>query len=279
MNEDDKFCRVCIILSGGVGTRIGASTPKQYIEMGGKPILEYTLHSCLAWEDMDSLVIVADKNWHEYVRDTVERTLANKYKANKTKINSVTNETENGIVFLGFAEPGKNRQLSIYNALKMVKDHMSTDAWVMIHDGVRPCLSSELIERCNAAFETKNTTFNNNIEGADWSISGNNTIDGVMPYLEIKDTVYLKDSEGNISGMLDRSSLVAGQTPEFFCYWKYLKANEALSDDEMLAVHGSTEPAVKAGMKIALVPGDEGNFKITTRQDLERFKYESMGFT
>ena len=254
MDFNKKLSRTCIILSGGVGVRLGASTPKQYIEISGKPILEYTLHTCLAWKDIDSLIIVADKNWHEYVKAIVERTLANKYKVNKTKINSVTNETENGIVFLGFAEPGKNRQLSIYNALKMVKDYMSTDARVMIHDGVRPCLSYELIERCSAALE--NST----------------DVDGVMPYLEVKDTVYLKDSEGNISGMLDRGSLAAGQTPEFFEYWKYLKANEDLSEDEMLLIHGSTEPAVKAGMKITLVPGEERNFKITTPEDLERFK-------
>ena len=243
MDFNKMHSRTCIILSGGVGVRLGASTPKQYIEVNRKSILEYTLNAIMTWESMDSLIIVADKAWHEYVRDIVYKVLGSKDSINFQNIS-----------FLGFAEPGKNRQLSIYNALKMVKDYMSTDARVMIHDGVRPCLSSELIERCNATFE-------NSLD-----------VDGVMPYLEVKDTVYLKNSEGNISGMLDRSSLVAGQTPEFFDYWKYLKANEALSDDEMLVVHGSTEPAVKANMKIALVQGDEDNFKITTPQDLERFK-------
>lgn len=242
MNKDIKYYRTCILLSGGVGTRLGASTPKQYIEVNRKSILEYTLNAIMTWESMDSLIIVADKAWHEYVRDIVYKVLGSKDSINFQNTS-----------FLGFAEPGKNRQLSIYNVLKMLKDHMSPDARVMIHDGVRPCLSSELIERCNVAFE-------NSLD-----------VDGVMPYLEVKDTVYLKDSEGNISGMLDRGSLAAGQTPEFFDYWKYLKANEDLSEEEMLLIHGSTEPAVKAGMKIALVPGDEGNFKITTPEDLERF--------
>ena len=243
MNKNGKYYKVCIILSGGVGTRLGASTPKQYIEVNGKSILEYALNAVISWKDMDSLIVVADKNWFEYIRGTVEK---------------IIKKHDNGIRFFGFAEPGKNRQLSIYNALKTLKDHMSKDAQVMIHDGVRPCLSSELIERCNAAFE-------NSMD-----------VDGVMPYLEVKDTVYLKDADGNISGMLDRSSLAAGQTPEFFDYWKYLRANEALSEDEMMAIHGSTEPAVKAGMKITLVPGDEDNFKITTKQDLERFT--SLGY-
>ena len=159
---------------------------------------------------------------------------------------------------MGFAEPGQNRQLSIYNALRALEDYMDKDAIIMIHDGVRPCLSAELIDRCDNAMNHCN------------SAKGCN--DGVMPYLEVKDTVYVKDTDGNISGMLDRGSLAAGQTPEFFDYWKYLKANEDLSEDEMMLIHGSTEPAVKAGMKITMVPGEESNFKITTPEDLERFK-------
>lgn len=247
-----KYRKTCILLSGGVGARLGASTPKQYIEVNGKSILEYTLNTVKAWKNMDSLIIVADKQWWMYIEDIVRRAFLDRIKEPGTH-----RQLSENFEFLGFAEPGKNRQLSIYNALLAIRDYMSPNATVMIHDGVRPCLSSELIDRCDAAMNHCN------------SAKGCN--DGVMPYLEVKDTVYIKDAEGNISGMLDRGSLAAGQTPEFFDYGKYLKANEDLSEEEMLLIHGSTEPAVKAGMKIALVPGDEGNFKITTPEDLERF--------
>lgn len=240
--SSSKYRKTCILLSGGVGARLGASTPKQYIEVNGKPILEYTLNAIKAWKAMDSLIIVADRQWWEYIKVIVDRVYGD----------------ELNVAFLGFAEPGKNRQLSIYNALRAIKAYMSPDGVVMIHDGVRPCLSSELIDRCDSAMNPFN------------SVQGCN--DGVMPYLEVKDTIYVKDADGNISGMLDRGSLAAGQTPEFFDYWKYLKANEDLSEEEMMLIHGSTEPAVKAGMKITLVPGEESNFKITTSEDLERFK-------
>jgi len=239
MNDSlKKYKRTCILLSGGVGARMGASTPKQYIQVNGKPIIKYTLKAVSAWENMDSLIIVADKDWHIYLEKIVL---------------SVLNENGHSVHFMGFAEPGKNRQLSILNAMNVLKDYMSTNAIVMIHDGVRPCLSSALLTRCDTELDK-------------------GSCDGVMPYLEVKDTIYLKDAEGNISGMLDRGSLAAGQTPEFFDFWKYLKANEDLSEDEMMAVHGSTEPTIKAGMKITLVPGDEGNFKITTPEDLEKFQ-------
>lgn len=53
---------------------------------------------------------------------------------------------------------------------------------------------------------------------------------------------------------------------------KYYDANVALLPDRILGINGSTEPAVLAGMDVMLVPGDEGNFKITTAEDLERFR-------
>ncbi len=248
-----KYRKTCILLSGGVGARLGASTPKQYIEVNGKSILEYTLNAVKAWKTMDSLIIVADKQWWKYIEDKVRKVFKKELREP-----SIERQFCKNISFLGFAEPGKNRQFSIYNALKAIKDCMDKDAVVMIHDGVRPCLSSELVDRCD---ETMNSS--SLVQGG---------IDGVMPYLEVKDTVYVKDADGNISGMLDRGSLAAGQTPEFFDYWEYLKANEDLSEEEMMLIHGSTEPAVKAGMKITLVPGEESNFKITTPEDLERFK-------
>lgn len=241
--DAERLCnRLCILLSGGVGTRLGASTPKQYIEVNGKSIIEYTLNAIMSWKNMDSLVIVADKNWREYIRAIVEKVIKKKH--------------GNGINFFGFAEPGKNRQLSILSALKTIEKNMAPDAVVMIHDGVRPCLSSQLLKRCNEALGKS---------------------DGVMPYLPVKDTVYLKDENDNLCGLIRRDSLAAGQTPEFFDYWKYLSANETLSEEEILTINGSSEPAVLSKMKISLVPGDEGNFKITTPADLERFTAIIMG--
>lgn len=57
-----------------------------------------------------------------------------------------------------------------------------------------------------------------------------------------------------------------------FGFWKYLKANRALLPDRILQINGSTEPAVLAGMDIRMITGDEGNFKVTTKEDLERLQ-------
>lgn len=70
---------------------------------------------------------------------------------------------------------------------------------------------------------------------------------------------------------MDRSTIYAGQAPEVFVLGRYYEANRRLLPDDILKINGSTEPAILAGMDIAMIPGDEGNFKITTKADLERF--------
>jgi 2-C-methyl-D-erythritol 4-phosphate cytidylyltransferase len=233
------YRRTLILLSGGVGARIGGNTPKQYLAVGGRSILEHTLYRMKCWNEMDSLVIVADTSWQDYAKDVVEKVFA-----------------DSGVSFLGFALPGENRQLSILNAITLLRDQMAEDAYVLIHDAVRPEVSEELIGKITSAMETG---------------------DGVMPYLPMKDTIYLKSEGDEIESNLNRDRLVAGQTPEAFDYHKYLKANESLSREEILAVRGSTEPAVSAGMKMVLVPGEESNYKITTKEDFERFRKSKEG--
>ncbi len=151
-NSSSKYRKTCILLSGGVGARIGASTPKQYIEVNGKPILKYTLNAVKVWKAMDSLILVADRQWWEYIDDMVRRVFSEEL----SELDIQSRPCEN-FGFLGFAEPGKNRQLSIYNALRAIRDYMDNDAVVMIHDGVRPCLSSELINRCDDAMNRYNS--------------------------------------------------------------------------------------------------------------------------
>ena len=88
----------------------------------------------------------------------------------------------------------------------------------------------------------------------------------------MKDTIYASRDGKMITSLLDRSCLFAGQAPEGFCFGKYYEANRRLGAEEILKINGSTEPAVMAGMDIVMIPGDENNFKITTTEDLERFR-------
>ena len=122
---------------------------------------------------------------------------------------------------------------------------------MLIHDAARPCLSEALITACIDALDGH---------------------DGALPVLPMKDTVYLSRDGKSVSSLLNRQEIFAGQAPELFVLGKYYEANERLFPQKILQVNGSTEPAILAGMDIAMIPGDEGNYKITTKADLERFR-------
>lgn len=159
--------------------------------------------------------------------------------------------SEMGQKFKGFSCPGANRQLSIWNALNDIEKYAKRDDVVIVHDAARPCLSEELLTKGIRAIKDH---------------------DGVMPVLPMKDTVYYSNNGINVDSLLERNCIFAGQAPEFFYFGKYLEANRRLMPEQILHINGSTEPAILAKLDIAMLPGDEKNFKITTKEDLERFQ-------
>lgn len=229
---------IALILSGGTGTRMGTDIPKQYIEVCGKPIISYCIECIAKHPLLDAIQIVAEKEWHELILESIEQPA-------KTK------EAEISSKFKGFSKPGANRQLSIYNGLEAIKAYADDNDYVFIHDAARPLLSVKQITDCLEA------------------VNGH---DGVLPVLPMKDTVYSSTDGKTITSLLNRKEIYAGQAPEVFRLGKYYEANKKLFPDKILQINGSTEPAVLAGMDIAMIPGDEANFKITTKSDLERFE-------
>ena len=226
-----------IILSGGKGTRLNSDIPKQYIKVKNRAVITYSLEIFANHPDIDSFVIVATDEWQEFILEEMR---------------------QSGIPvdkFFGFAEPGENRQLSVYNALEKVieathDDELNVKA-VMIHDAARPCISSDLITRLIEAYDG---------------------FDGVMPASPMNNTMYVSSDGKSITGLLERGHIFAGHTPEMFDLKNYYEANKALLPDKIKTINGSSEPAVMAGMKIAMIENDEANFKITTNADLERFR-------
>ena len=242
-----------IILSGGTGSRVGDSVPKQYIRVWDKMVIGWCLEKFVLKEIsgiFGALVIVAHREW----RSDIELCFSDSSSGMKgVEFENTDFKDHAGTVFKGFADPGETRQLSIYNGLIALKDICGDDDLVMIHDAARPMIRSSFIKKC--------------FEAADGH-------DGVMPVLPMKDTVYLSHNGKKVDSLLDRSEIYAGQAPEVFRYKKYLLANEALLPNDILGIKGSTEPAVKAGMDIVMISGDEGNYKITTREDLKKFERE-----
>lgn len=118
-----------IMLAGGAGTRMKASSiPKQYIEVCGKPVIMYSLDTFQKHESVDGIVIVAQKQWREKIKEWIAEEKINK--------------------FLGFADPGTSRQGSIYNGLRYLLAYAQTEDYVIIHDAARPLVSEKLISAC-----------------------------------------------------------------------------------------------------------------------------------
>lgn len=149
-----------------------------------------------------------------------------------------------------YAVAGDSRQESILNGMNAIKDYSSEDV-VVIHDAARACLKPNLVKKM---------------------IETTKSFDGVMPVIPVKDTIYLSKGGEQIDGLLNRDELFAGQAPEAFNLKRYLEINRGLSKEELASVRGSSEIAYKNGFSIGLIAGDEDNFKITTPNDLERFK-------
>lgn len=251
---------IALLLSGGTGIRLGTDIPKQYLQAGGKPIIAYSLGVLFSHSRIDGVWIVADRRWRDFIMEHIRKLDA-------------------GQRFRGFSNPGETRQLSILNGLEDIwkytaeNNHVAEKApgteeadgiekasgiendYVLIHDAARPNLSGKLIEE---SFD---------------AVTGH---DGVLPVLPMKDTVYRSKDGRRIDELLNRSEIFAGQAPEIFILGKYLEANRRLLPDEIKRINGSTEPAILAGMGMVTISGDENNFKITTRADLERFRNESM---
>lgn len=222
---------IALILSGGTGQRLGADIPKQYIEVENRPIISYCMETLSLHDEIDALQIVADRAW-------------------QGRLCGWLREADRRGKFRGFSAPGENRQLSIWNGLCDIRNYAEDSDLVLIHDAARPLLSARMITDCLTAARG---------------------YDGALPVLPMKDTVYESADGRRITALLDRGSVYAGQAPEAFRMGAYYEANRRLLPERILKINGSAEPAILAGLNIAMIPGDEGNFKITTRADLERF--------
>ena len=211
--------KIAIIVAGGKGERMNADIPKQFIEIQGKPILMHTLEVFNRYDAQMQLILVLPevqiKFWNE---------LCAKH-----------NFGLNHQIVVG----GQSRFNSVKNGLQALK----TPAIVAVHDGVRPLVSVETIERC---FETAEK------------------FDTAIPVVDLVDSI--RQVSGNGSKSVDRNAFKLVQTPQVFDVELLQKAYE----QEYSPLFTDDASVVEAlGAKIQLVEGNRENIKITTEFDLK----------
>ena len=119
-----------IIVAGGSGSRMKSNTPKQFIAINGKPLLQYTIDRFFNWNPNIDLVLVLPETEINTWKNLV---IKNKYSMNYR-----------------ICEGGKERFDSVKNGLELLENDL-----IMIHDGVRPFVSNPTLDRC---LETTNTS-------------------------------------------------------------------------------------------------------------------------
>ena len=247
MKEDQEQKRVvAIVPAAGLGKRFGPDTNKPFQSLGGKPLIIWSLETLESVHEIEEIIPVLKVEDMEYGQKIFK-------KYNISKI-------------MRIAPGGKERQDSVYNGLRLIKN---TDCLVLIHDGVRPFIEKELIEKAIKEFLTPSVSpflhsggFTeakaNGVEGG---------IDGVVLGVPVKDTI--KEAEdGIIKKTLKRGSLWAIQTPQIFPYDKMIHAYEKAIKE---GFYSTDEAALieKYGGKIMIVIGSYKNIKITTPEDME----------
>lgn len=124
-----------IILAGGVGSRVGADRPKQFIEIQGKPVLVYTIEAFQNHPEIDAIEVVCIESHIEYLKELVE-----KYELTKVK---------------WITKGGEDFQHSVMNGINNLRDKIDDDDIVMVHYGASPFVTSDVISDAIRVCEEK----------------------------------------------------------------------------------------------------------------------------
>lgn len=223
-----------IVLSAGKGTRMNSDTAKQYLMLEGQPVLCYSLQAFQQNERIEQIVLVCGKDDLEFCR----KEIVEKYSF--TKVSRIV-------------PGGRERYHSVFCGLRELERLDKSPDYVMIHDGARPFVDGEMIERCAKAVEQDQAC-----------VVG-------MP---VKDTIKIADGQQFAIETPKRSLVWQIQTPQVFSfpliYQAYRKLLEIEHDGAPVSV---TDDAMVVETimekKVRLIEGSYKNIKITTPEDLE----------
>ena len=206
-----------IITAGGIGKRMGGKLPKQFLILKEKPILLRSIESFFNFDPTAQILITLPEDWISYWNE-----LCREYSFD------IQHEVIAG---------GVERYDSIKNALSHAEGRN-----ILVHDGVRPLASSQVIKRV---------------------VDGISKSNGVVPVIPMKSS--LRKGNHSKSQSVDRSSYWEVQTPQGFSKEILIEAYDQPMDSNITDDASLVE---RMGHSIALVEGEEQNIKITTPFDL-----------
>lgn len=220
-----------LIFAGGSGTRMNSrARPKQFLQFYGKELIIHTLENFQSHPEVDAIAVVCIADWIPYLRRLLE-------KFEMSKVRSVV-------------PGGKTGQESIYNGLRAIKEFAPDDSAVLVHDGVRPFVSEQLISDCIAC------------------VQKNGSAVTVTPAVE---TIVMQES-GKITSITDRSKCFHAKAPQCFLLGELLSAHEKARAEGRTDMIDSASLMKFYGHELYTVAGGFDNIKITTPADFYTFK-------
>lgn len=225
---------VVVIFAGGVGSRMKSDIPKQFIEVNEKPIIIHTIELFEYNDEIDEIYLVITNGYVDYMMDLLED-----YQITKVK---------------GITTSGSSALDSIYKGLEAVeKRHKNDNPIVLIHDGVRPFVSKDVI--------------GNNILCVK---KYGNAITSIPAF----ETTIVSSDGHSVDNVLTRKETYIGQAPQSFYLNDIIEAHRKIRQTEngYNDIVDCCNIMNKLGKTTYLVEGNRGNIKITTEEDLYTLK-------
>ncbi len=222
---------IALIFAGGIGSRMGSDTPKQFLEWNGKAIIIHTLNVFEKHLDIDEIVISCKEDWIDYTKELIEKEGLRKVAA--------------------IVPGGKTALESQYNGLKKIKQlHSGEDVAVLIHDGVRPLVDAATVKR--------------NIDSV-WQFGNAITVTNAI------ETVIKINEEESVVEILNRDYCRMAKAPQSFKLDDILFAHEKAIADGMHNFIDSASMMIHYGYTLHTVMGEPENIKVTTPSDYYMF--------
>ena len=220
------------VFAGGIGSRMGNSdTPKQYLELGTKPVIIHTVEKFFINDRIDEILVLCPKAWVAHTKDLVEKHLP----AGKKVTVIAGGATRNG---------------TLEAAIEYIESNYETDEQTVLvtHDAVRPFLTHRIIcENVDAAIEY----------GA---------CDTVIP---ATDTIVASDDGKMISSIPERNKMFQGQTPQSFRLKELERVLSSLTEEEKAILTDACKIFSIKNKPVYMVSGEVYNIKITYPYDLK----------
>lgn len=219
-----------VVLAGGVGRRMGNDKPKQFLMIGGKPIIIHTIEKFILYPKFDKVIVLSPEAWIAQTRSLIRKYIG---------------ETDKIVVICG----GETRNETIMNSIRYIEQegNLNEETIIVTHDSVRPFVTHRILEdNVTAALKY----------GA---------CDTVVP---ATDTIIESMDNTVISQIPDRSKMYQGQTPQSFQALKLKNLYESLTEAEKDILTDAAKIFVIKGEKVQLVNGEVFNIKITYPYDL-----------